>query len=90
MKKPKRCTKCGSKKIAKILFGLPTYSPELKRQLEAGEIVLGGCIITSNDSKWECVKCWERIRSEFPSQACGGSYNEFPEVKKLLSSILKP
>lgn len=66
MKKPKKCTKCGSKKIAKILYGLPAFSPELKRQLESGEIVLGGCIITGNDPKWQCVECGERFGPEMP------------------------
>jgi len=48
-KKPKKCPACGSKKVAKILWGLPAFSPELEIDLKEGKIVLGGCIISDND-----------------------------------------
>lgn len=43
MKKPEKCPRCGSKSIAKILYGEPRYSEELKKKLATGKITLGGC-----------------------------------------------
>jgi len=38
------CPRCGSKDTAEILYGMPAYS-EIKDEIEAGKIVLGGCEI---------------------------------------------
>lgn len=56
-KKSKICPKCGEGKLAEILYGMPIMDSELERALEAGEIVLGGCVITDEDPHWECLKC---------------------------------
>ena len=42
-KKPDARPKCGSEKVASILYGLPMLDEELKRRLNAGEVTLGGC-----------------------------------------------
>lgn len=52
-----RCPKCGSKKIAKILCGLPAFSAELERKLEEGTVVLGGCWVTPNSKSYCCQDC---------------------------------
>ena len=57
IKKPKVCSECGSKKIAKIEYGLPYFSEEERQQVEAGKIVLGGCVLTGDDPDWQCVDC---------------------------------
>lgn len=57
---PECCPKCGSKKVAAILYGLPDFSDELERKLDAGEVVLGGCIISDDDPLWRCVECQHR------------------------------
>jgi len=55
---PRRiCPRCGSKKTAKILYGMPMMSPDLQEQLDKGEVVLGGCCITTCDPKYYCNKC---------------------------------
>lgn len=54
---PERCPECGSKRVAAILYGLPDFSDELERSLDAGEVVLGGCTITGDDPLWQCVEC---------------------------------
>lgn len=55
---PRRiCPRCGSKKTAKILYGMPAMSPELQEQLDQGEVVLGGCCITNCDPVYYCNKC---------------------------------
>jgi hypothetical protein len=51
------CPRCGSKKVAKILYGMPAMGPELEEQLSKGEIVLGGCCITGCDPAYHCNKC---------------------------------
>ncbi len=56
-RKPDSCPKCGSKMVATILYGLPMLDEELKRQLDAGEVTLGGCTSAGNDPIWQCVEC---------------------------------
>lgn len=55
--KPRKCPVCGSFRIAEILYGLPEFSAKLKRDLDAGRIILGGCCITNDDPKWQCADC---------------------------------
>lgn len=62
--KPRKCPKCGAKTIASILYGLPDYSEELKADIDAGKIVLGGCCITYDDPKWQCTTCETVIYKE--------------------------
>lgn len=58
-----RCPDCGSGKVARILYGLPEFDDELERKIEAGEVVLGGCVITGDDPTrcyLECRHRWGR------------------------------
>lgn len=57
VKKPKRCPKCGSVQIASVLYGLPAFSQKLEEDMKTGRIVLGGCCITDDDPKWQCIDC---------------------------------
>ena len=56
-----RCPNCGSGNIAKIIWGLPDFTVELQKRIDAGEIVLGGCIPGKGD--FECKECGLRFRS---------------------------
>ena len=56
----KKCPNCQSTNHAEILWGLPADMREIEEQLERKEIVLGGCIVTNNDPKWECNECLTR------------------------------
>lgn len=58
--KPDKCPECGSGRVASILYGLPMFDEELKRQIDAGEIILGGCCVRGDDPLWECMKCHHR------------------------------
>jgi hypothetical protein len=49
VRKSKTCPKCGSFRIATILYGMPAYSPELMKEEKEGKIVFGGCCITGDD-----------------------------------------
>ena len=43
--KPDACPRCGSPRIAEILYGLVRPDEELTRELEAKRVVLGGCFV---------------------------------------------
>ena len=51
------CPNCNKKWIAEILWGYPADMESIEVELERKNIVLGGCLITDHDSKWECNDC---------------------------------
>jgi ribosomal protein L37AE/L43A len=57
LKKPAKCPECGSTHVAKILYGLPTFSEKLEAEMKAGRITLGGCCVTNDDPVWQCADC---------------------------------
>jgi hypothetical protein len=62
---PEKCPGCGSEKVALILWGLPAYSDELQREMDAGKIVLGGCCVSADDPSWTCIDCGARIHKDY-------------------------
>jgi hypothetical protein len=54
------CPVCESSHIAKIEYGLPDFSEELERELDAKRVVLGGCVVTGDDPQWHCNECHHR------------------------------
>jgi hypothetical protein len=70
---PDRCPNCGSPKVARIHYGRPVFSDELRRMLGAGEVVLGGCLTTGDVPAWECQVCLHRWgNGRWPSQTDHG------------------
>jgi len=61
-RKPRKCAKCGSPKIVKIMYGYP--SEDAFKTVEEGKIVLGGCCITNDDPSWQCAGCGVKIYKE--------------------------
>ena len=59
--KPKKCPKCGSLIVARILYGFPAYSEELEADMKAGRVAIGGCCITGDDPAWKCMECETEI-----------------------------
>lgn len=57
MRKPKKCPKCGSKSIAKILYGLPAFNDELQKKIDEGKISIGGCCQEIGGPVYECNDC---------------------------------
>ena len=57
LKKPKKCPKCSSLKIAEILWGMPNMDEELEQALKNGDMIIGGCCITGHDPQWQCIDC---------------------------------
>jgi len=59
-----KCPNCQSTNHAEILWGLPADMRAIEEELDKKEIVLGGCVVTGHDPKWECNEClirWGRI-----------------------------
>ena len=56
-RKPRKCPACGEGPLARVLYGLPAYSPELERQLAEEKVVLGGCCLSVWDPAWQCTQC---------------------------------
>ncbi len=52
-----KCPNCSKDWVAEILWGYPEDTQVLEQKLERKEIVLGGCLITDHDPKWECNNC---------------------------------
>lgn len=86
----RKCPKCGSSKVIKILYGMPTY--ESFQLAEEGKIKLGGCCITGLDPEYFCKDCeneWDRqtvIDSAYNSiqrikASVGGYFGGYYEVK---------
>lgn len=59
------CPRCGSESVARILWGMPAFTPEVESGLKDGSIVLGGCEITSENP---------------PALRCGGCGLEFDQT----------
>lgn len=51
------CPHCGSKNTARILYGLPAFSPQMEKKLNEGRLYLGGCCIMGNDPDRLCNDC---------------------------------
>ena len=54
------CPNCSKLSIAEIFWGYPADVESMEESIEKKEIVLGGCIVTDNDPKWECNNCDHR------------------------------
>lgn len=55
-----KCPKCEKSWIAEIFWGYPSNIESFEDELEKKEIVLGGCLITDSDPRWECNNCHHR------------------------------
>ena len=58
VRKPRKCPSCGAASVARILYGFPDMSSEeLRDDLDAGRVVLGGCALLGVEPDWQCVSC---------------------------------
>jgi hypothetical protein len=58
-----RCPRCGSPSLARILYGLPAFTRRLEEDLDAGRVVLGGCVIGEDPPDSEL----RRLRDRHPA-----------------------
>ena len=54
------CPNCNNKKNAQILWGFFEIDTALEEEIKSGKYTLGGCLVTNNDPKWKCNKCYHR------------------------------
>lgn len=54
-----RCLYCGSINTVKITYGMVEMDEELIAQLEAGKVILGGCMVGFDDPIRHCNNCEE-------------------------------
>jgi hypothetical protein len=52
-----RCPRCGSPSLARILYGFPAFTRRLEEDLDAGRVVLGGCVIGEDQPTLSCGAC---------------------------------
>ena len=53
----RKCPKCGSRRVAPILYGMPAYSEEMEQQLKEEKLYLGGCCISGMEPTYHCYQC---------------------------------
>ncbi len=51
----KQCPECKSKNVIPIAYGMP--GPDMIKKSDNGEIMLGGCSITTDDDDRYCKEC---------------------------------
>ncbi len=62
--KQQACTRCGSRNVAHISYGLPAFSDELRQELDAGEVQLGGCLVWPEQPQLVCNDCALQMLSD--------------------------
>ena len=60
------CAQCNKNNVAVIFWGYPADVDAHLKEIDDKEIVVGGCLVSNNDPKWECTDCHFRwgIRDE--------------------------
>ena len=56
-----KCPKCGSERVAMVLYGMPVFDEELEAKIDAGDVVLNGCCIDKPTFPYECRECGVRF-----------------------------
>lgn len=70
-----KCPRCGSTHTAKILYGMSVFSEKLEKELDAGEVVLGGCVVHEHQPRFRVMlvkKLLELLRSPKMAQSLFG------------------
>ena len=52
-----KCPECGSLRVAEILWGYFPDCKSIEEKFDKGEFVLGGCLVSDHDPRWECNEC---------------------------------
>ena len=78
----KKCPKCGSHNVAKILYGYHAYSfddPDFRKKFDNNEITLGGCCVSDGMPRWECNECnvnWGSLNTDKDDDDYDDDYDE--------------
>tara|TARA_Y100001936_G_C16088465_1_gene683888 strand:+ start:4934 stop:5119 length:186 start_codon:yes stop_codon:yes gene_type:complete len=57
------CPDCNSSNLLPIIYGYP--NADLKKKLDRGEAVSGGCEIWGGEPNWRCKDCNNEFRSKY-------------------------
>jgi hypothetical protein len=60
-----RCPWCGSRWVARILYGLPAFTDDVATQLDVGEVSLGGCMVSPDQAEFRCNACGHGFRRDW-------------------------
>jgi len=55
-----KCPQCNSTSVAEIIYGLYEITDDIEQAINKKQMILGGCIITDHDSKWNCNDCGKK------------------------------
>lgn len=71
-----KCPHCGSEDVAEALYGMPAFTEELQRKLEAGDVVLEGCDIPMGCKfyPYVCKQCGHRFDDEMAAVPSAKAY----------------
>ena len=58
-----KCPKCGSRRMAPILYGMPCMDEETQRALRNEELWLGGCCLSAANPRFHCYACGKNAGS---------------------------
>ena len=61
----KQCPSCGGTSIARIMYGLPAFTPDQVRDIDEGRLVTGGCCVSDDMPTRQCNDCsatWGRLK----------------------------
>ena len=74
--KRRKCPSCGTRDIARIMYGLPLMDDVWRQKLDGGEWSIGGCMIMPNAPDRECNTCHRQFRQDGsdPYGAQGGNW----------------
>ncbi|MDI2131110.1 hypothetical protein [Yinghuangia seranimata] len=56
-----KCPRCEGR-LLPIVYGYP--APSLFDRASAGEVRLGGCVVSSDSPQWSCADCGTEFRDE--------------------------
>lgn len=69
---PRDCPDCGGP-TTPIVYGLP--GPELQRQAELGNVVLGGCCVSESNPTHHCPACDKEMHDTEPEPEYPGAFS---------------
>ena len=56
-----KCPKCGSRKVAPILYGMPAFDEDTVQQIQDKKLFLGGCIMSAANPRYHCFGCGKNV-----------------------------
>jgi hypothetical protein len=54
---PPKCPRCGSEKVAAIVYTIGADAKRLKQEIQSRRVVPAERVPTGNDPRWLCLRC---------------------------------